>query len=57
MVAAFSAALGDDPGAMQAVQSAKLAGDRSASTELLSRAITTDDLKNRGAWVTGAPIR
>ena len=57
MVAAFTAALGDDSGAAMAIDQARQAGDRSASTELLSRAITTDDLKNRGAWVTGSSLK
>lgn len=55
MVAAFSAALGNDDAAAQAIQTAKMTGDRSASTELLSRAITTDELRTSG-WTTGAPL-
>lgn len=57
MVAAFTAALGDDYAAASAIDQARQAGDRSASTELLSRAIATDEIKNRGAWVSGAPLK
>lgn len=55
MVAAFSAALGDESAATQAIQTAKMTGDQSASTELLSRAIVSDELRTAG-WTTGAPL-